>query len=101
MLPLTKMQQTISNTSPPGQPMVRLVCLLLVLVTVVLYWPVTHYEFNNYDDAQYLTENPNVQNGLTIPAITWAFTTGYASNWHPLTWLSHLLDIQLYGFNAC
>jgi tetratricopeptide (TPR) repeat protein len=73
---------------------------LLALITLILYWPVRHFAFNNYDDAQYLTENPSVQNGITIPAITWAFTTGYAGNWHPLTWLSHLLDVQLFGFNA-
>src|SRR5580704_13658541 len=73
----------------------------LILITLALYWPVRHFEFNNYDDRQYITENPNVQNGLTLPAVKWAFTAvGYGGNWHPLTWLSHLLDIELFGFHA-
>src|ERR1700722_19839664 len=94
------MQQTIEKNDAAGQPAVRLVCLLLALVTLALYWPVKNFEFNNYDDAQYLTENPSVQNGLTLAAIKWAFTTGYGGNWHPLTWISHLLDIQFFGWNA-
>jgi tetratricopeptide (TPR) repeat protein len=94
------MQRSIPKTNSGGEPLVRLVCLLLALITLVLYWPVKDFQFNNYDDAQYLTENPRVQNGITVQAVTWAFTTGYASNWHPLTWLSHILDFQLFGFNA-
>jgi Flp pilus assembly protein TadD len=82
------------------QAWVRPICFLLALITLALYWPVQHYQFNNFDDAQYLTQNPRVQNGLTISAIGWAFTTGYAGNWHPLTWVSHLLDVQVFGFNA-
>ena len=74
-------------------------CLLLSLLTLALYWPVKDFEFNNYDDAQYITGNPHVQSGLTAGNVRWAFTTGYASNWHPLTWLSHMLDCQLYGLN--
>ena len=78
----------------------RILCLLLALITLALYLPVRHFEFNNYDDAQYLTKNPWVQYGLRPEPIKWAFTTGYAGNWHPLTWLSHMLDWQLYGSNA-
>ena len=74
-------------------------CAFLALVTFVLYWPVTGFEFNNYDDAQYITDNSQIHSGLTGENILWAFTTGHASNWHPLTWLSHLLDCQLYGLN--
>ena len=74
-------------------------CLLLSLLTLALYWPVKDFEFNNYDDAQYITGNSHVQSGLTAGNVRWAFTTGYASNWHPLTWLSHMLDCQLYGLN--
>ena len=80
--------------------MVRVVCLLLALITLALYWPVAHFEFNNYNDAQYLTENPGVQHGITIAALKWAFTTGAAANWHPVTWFSHLLDVELFGFHA-
>ncbi len=94
------MQSAIPASNPASQRLVRLICLLLALITLAIYWPVKNFEFNNYDDAQYLTDNPRVQNGVTVPAIEWAFTTGYAGNWHPLTWLSHMLDFQLFGFNA-
>src|SRR5437016_4692386 len=70
-------------------------CLLAALA----FWPVTHCGFVSYDDPVYLTENPNVQGGLSLENILWAFTSGRASNWHPLTWLSHLLDVQLYGLH--
>ena len=76
-----------------------LICLVLALITLALYWPVHSFQFNNYDDAQYVTLNPMVQDGLHSDTIAWAFTTGYASNWHPLTWLSHMLDCQFYGLN--
>ncbi len=77
----------------------RLVGLLLALVTFALYWPVREFEFNNYDDAQYITQNSRIHAGLTLGNVAWAFQTGYAGNWHPLTWLSHMLDCQLYGLN--
>ncbi|MDB6122673.1 MAG: Tetratricopeptide 2 repeat protein [Pedosphaera sp.] len=74
-----------------------LIYLLLALVTVVLYLPLASFEFNNYDDAQYITDNTRLQSGLTAENLAWAFTSGYASNWHPLTWISHMLDCQIYG----
>ncbi|HWF19135.1 MAG TPA: hypothetical protein VG754_07700, partial [Verrucomicrobiae bacterium] len=92
------MQRVASSSDDQNRD--RMVCALLALVTLLLYWPTRHFEFNNYDDAQYLTTNPHVQSGLTWSAIKWAFTTGYAANWHPLTWLSHALDYQIYGSNA-
>ncbi|MDB6108365.1 MAG: Tetratricopeptide 2 repeat protein [Pedosphaera sp.] len=88
------------KTSLTDRGLACLICLILALITLVVYWPVKNFEFNNYDDAQYLTQNPRVQQGITAQAVGWAFTSGYASNWHPLTWLSHLLDVQLFGFNA-
>jgi len=94
------MQRPIPRFDPASLALVRQICFFLAIITLVLYWPVQHYQFNNYDDAQYLTQNPHVQNGLSVHAIGWAFTTGYAGNWHPLTWLSHLLDVQVFGFNA-
>src|SRR5271157_230130 len=69
-----KMQRSIPKTNPAGKPLIRPVCLLLALITLVLYLPVKNFQFNNYDDAQYLTQNPAVQNGITVQAITWAFT---------------------------
>jgi protein O-mannosyl-transferase len=73
-----------------------LVCLCLALVTAAAYWPVVRLGFINYDDPDYVSGNPRVQSGLTAESIRWAFTSMYASNWHPLTWLSHMLDCQLY-----
>ena len=74
-----------------------IVCLLLVLATSSAFWPVTQADFINYDDQDYVTENPMVLNGLSPLGVQWAFTTGHATNWHPLTWLSHMLDVTLFG----
>ena len=73
--------------------------LVLALGTLALYWPVTHHDFISLDDNQYVTANPVVQAGLTWAGVKWAFTNIIASNWFPLTWLSHMLDCQFYGVN--
>jgi len=73
--------------------------LLLALVTLLVYLPASRDGFVNYDDQDYVTENSVVQKGLTWTGIKWAFTTGHASNWHPLTWLSHMADCELFGLN--
>jgi protein O-mannosyl-transferase len=70
--------------------------LLLCLLAGIAWWPVTRCGFVTLDDSAYVTENPNVQAGLTLPGAAWAFTTFHSANWHPLTWLSHMLDAQLY-----
>jgi tetratricopeptide (TPR) repeat protein len=77
----------------------RVVGLALALVTLLVYLPVTRDNFLNYDDDDYVTENQVVQNGLTWTGIEWAFTTGRASNWHPVTWLSHMTDCELFRLN--
>ena len=77
----------------------RLIALLLALATLLVYLPVTRFDFLNYDDNDYVTGNRVVQNGLTFAGIKWAFTTVHASNWHPLTWLSHMADCELFGLN--
>ncbi len=74
-----------------------LVSLLLILATVAAYWPIRHAEFLNFDDNQYVTSNPRVFHGLTRTDCAWAFTTFYACNWHPLTWLSHMTDCEVFG----
>ena len=71
--------------------------LLLVIATLALYYPVHRYPFINYDDGDYVYENPQMQSGLSWATVKWAFTTSRAANWHPLTWLSHALDCQLFG----
>ena len=75
------------------------ICLALTVATATVFWQVCTYDFINYDDPNYVSENPSVQAGITLESIKWAFTTGHASNWHPLTWLSHMLDWQLFGAN--
>jgi protein O-mannosyl-transferase len=76
-----------------------LLCALLGAAVLVVYGPALHCGFVNYDDPAYVTENWHVQHGLNWPCIRWAFTTDAASNWHPLTWLSHTVDCQLYGLH--
>ncbi len=78
----------------------RLICLLLALLTLLLYLPVWQHGFIVYDDSLYVTENRMVQDGLSWAGVKWAFTTLHASNWHPVTWLSHMLDWELFGANA-
>ena len=75
------------------------ICLVLTLATIAVFGQVCTYDFVNYDDPVYVYENPNIQAGITLKAIKWAFTSGYACFWHPLTWLSHMLDWQLFGPN--
>ena len=70
--------------------------LVLVIAAVVLYYPAIHHPFVNYDDDVYVTENAHVQSGLNWDTVEWAFTTYYAANWHPVSWLSHALDCQLF-----
>lgn len=76
------------------------ICALLVLLAAVVYAQVGSHEFSIYDDGIYVTENPTVQSGLTVEGLQWVFTTTQAGNWHPLTWISHMLDCQLFGPNA-
>jgi len=73
---------------------------LLALSVLALYWPVLGYEFIEYDDDIYVTDNPQVKAGLNYRSIRWAFTTGRGGNWHPLTWLSHMLDCSLFALWA-
>ncbi len=73
------------------------ICLVLAVVSLAVFWQVTQHEFIDYDDPSYVTENSHVQAGLTVEGLKWAFTTSHVGNWHPLTWLSHMLDCQLFG----
>jgi protein O-mannosyl-transferase len=70
--------------------------LLLIVLSIGLYYPVKSHPFVNYDDNVYVTENNHVQNGLTWDTVSWALVTNDAGNWHPVTWLSHALDYQIY-----
>jgi tetratricopeptide (TPR) repeat protein len=72
---------------------------LLVAITLLAFWPLLGHEFDEYDDVKYVTRNRHVQEGLTPGSVAWAFTSFEASNWHPLTWLSHMLDWEIFGPN--
>jgi tetratricopeptide (TPR) repeat protein len=76
------------------------ICLLLALSVLAVFWQVRGFEFTGYDDEHYVARNRMVGEGLTLQGIWWAFTTGYFSYWHPLTWISHMLDVELFGMNA-
>jgi Flp pilus assembly protein TadD len=76
------------------------VALVLSVAVLAVYWPVHGYPFVFFDDGEYVYENPFVRRGLTGEAIAWAFRSFYAQNWHPLAWLSHMLDVQLFGVDA-
>ena len=77
-----------------------LVCLVLALGTLALYWPVTAFPFINFDDDEYIADNPVTQAGLTWNGLVWAFNGIHVGNWHPVSWLSHMVDCQLFGLNA-
>ena len=77
-----------------------LISAVLVLATLAACWPIRRAEFLNFDDPSYVTSNPKVLHGLTSAGCLWAFTTIHASNWHPLTWLSHMLDCQVFSQNS-
>ena len=74
-------------------------CLVLTAIVLAAYNPITHNSFVNYDDEGYILDNPHVRAGLTWDTVKWSFTTYDQSNWHPLTWLSHALDCELFGLN--
>ncbi|MDB6122690.1 MAG: repeat-containing protein YrrB [Pedosphaera sp.] len=74
-----------------------IIYILLALITFFIFLPAVRFDFVKLDDADYVTENARVISGVSWANVKWAFTTGYASNWHPLTWLSHMVDCQFYG----
>ena len=71
----------------------------LTLLALALYWPVSGHAFLHLDDPVYVTHNRFVQGGLTLEGLRWSFNVGHASNWHPLTWMSHMLDVELFGLD--
>jgi hypothetical protein len=76
-----------------------LICLFIVTSTLIVYWQVNSFNFVSFDDPMYVTENRHVLAGLTSESIRWAFTNIDYMCWQPLTWLSHMLDIQIYGMS--
>ena len=96
-----RQEAQVQSTSLFASPRKRLliVGLLLAIATVALYYPVHSHPFVNYDDSLYVTENDQIQGGLTWPTVKWAFTTFAVGTWHPLTWISHALDCELFGLD--
>jgi len=78
----------------------RVIALCLVAITLAVYVPVSGHDFLHYDDEDYVTNNHVVKAGLTWAGVKWAFTTGFAANWFPVTWLSHMVDCELFKLNA-
>ena len=79
---------------------VAAICAALAVLTFFAFSGVTPNAFLNYDDDVYVTDNPHVLGGLSSQNVAWAITSTEASNWHPVTWMSHMLDVQLFGRNA-
>jgi len=77
-----------------------LIILFLTVTTLVVFSPLRNYEFINLDDDVYVYDNPQIKTGLTLKGVIWAFTTMENGFWHPLTWLSHMLDYEFYGLSA-
>ena len=86
-------------TATGGGRRAWLLAAAIAIVTVLAFAPVREHGFVNIDDAHYVAENPVVRAGLTWRGVGWALTTGYAGNWHPLTWISHMADVELFGFD--
>ena len=89
----------LSHAATFGRPDL-LILLGLAVMTFAIYAQVISHQFITLDDPTYIQENPIVNRGITGAGIAWAFTTFHATNWHPLTWISHMIDCQLFGTNA-
>ena len=87
----------VRNESPRATPAARHFCIALAVLTVLLYMPAAWHGYFHYDDDLYVIDNAHLVGGITPAGIAWAFRSNYACNWHPLTWLSHMLDRQLFG----
>ena len=93
--------QTSGTVAGASERMLTLgICLVLALAVWMVFGQTQKYGFVNYDDNAYVYENPVVQEGLTLEGLRWAFTFGNIGHWHPLTWITHMLDCQLYGLHA-
>jgi protein O-mannosyl-transferase len=88
-----------AGQSRPTQRQAAFLALTLVLASLAVYRPVGHYPFVNYDDGRYISDNAHVKFGLKWESVKWAFTSFEESNWHPVTWISHMLDCTLFGLS--
>jgi len=100
----SNLAKSVNSAAVPSAPLVnathvRLIALALFVGTLLLFAPAIGHDFVNYDDPDYVTANAHVKAGLSGETIRWALTSGEASNWHPLTWMSHLLDVSIFGLH--
>jgi len=97
--------ETIETTKQPAENrmeesrVVALICVLLAAATLFAYWEVQSFPFILFDDPLYILDNRVVKEGLTARGLSWAFTSFSAANWHPLTWISHMVDVEVFRFN--
>jgi tetratricopeptide (TPR) repeat protein len=96
----TQVGSAPSATHPYSLRQVLWFAAALIAITVAVYAPVRHFDFVPIDDPSFVSENPRAAGGLTWSAVVWAFSTGHTGNWHPLTWLSHMLDVEVFGISA-
>src|SRR5438552_10173048 len=89
----------VSHATTFGRPDL-LILVGLAIITFGIYAQVIGHQFITLDDDSYIKENPMVNRGVTLAGLAWAFTTFHAANWHPLTWIAHMIDSQLFGMNA-
>ena len=94
-----KARQASGNKAKPteNQYLQHWLALCLIVATAAVFAPLLGHDFLEYDDPLYVTANPDVQAGLTLEGLRWAWTTNHAANWHPVTWVSHLVDVELFG----
>ena len=73
------------------------ICVVLSALTLAVYWQVSHFPLTDFDDPAYITNNPLILGGLSARGIAWGFGVGRAGNWHPVTWMSHMFDLEFFG----
>jgi protein O-mannosyl-transferase len=89
-----------SPKTAPGRLTDVVIYLTLLLATFTVYAQVLHFDFVNLDDSAYTSDAPHVRHGITAEGFKWAFTSGNAANWFPVTWISHMLDCQFFGLDS-
>ena len=101
---MSRQEEPITETTQGDSPgasrwIVVAICILLAALVGIVFGQTLDHDFVNYDDMEYVTKNAQVSRGLSLEGIGWAFTHFHSANWHPLTWISHMIDCQLYGLN--
>jgi hypothetical protein len=98
-IPKLGLQETPHTESSLNKRNIFWLGVLLGVATILLYSRTLHFGYVNYDDTDYVLDNPHVSTGFSLGNVLWALRESYAANWHPLTWMSHMLDCQLFGTN--